>query len=71
MYEKYTIKPGDDLAKIAMQFDTTVDLLRDINNLESAYLRAGSEIVVPKNKEQYFEYYTIKKGDKIFKGNNI
>lgn len=66
MYEKYTIKPGDNLESIANKFNTTVDMIKDINNFESTYLRAGSEIIVPKNKEQYFDYYTIKKGDSLY-----
>ena len=64
MFDKYTIKQGDNLEIIAKKFNTTVDMLKDINNMEySTLLRQGMEIIVPKNKEQYFEYYTIEKGD--------
>ncbi len=67
MFDKYTIKQGDNLEIIAKKFNTTVDMLKDINNMEYAtLLRQGMEIIVPKNKEQYFEYYTIEKGDNLY-----
>ncbi len=67
MFDKYTIKQGDNLEIIAKKFNTTVDILKDINNMEySTLLRQGMEIIVPKNKEQYFEYYTIEKGDNLY-----
>ncbi len=67
MFDKYTIKQGDNLEIIAKKFNTTVDMLKDINNMEySTLLRQGMEIIVPKNKEQYFEYYTIEKGDNLY-----
>ena len=67
MYDKYTVKQEDNLEVIAKKFNTTVDMLKDINNLEySSMLRQGMEIIVPKNKEQYFEYYTIEKGDNLY-----
>ncbi len=67
MYDKYLVKQGDNLEIIAKKFNTTVDMLKDINNMEyNSYLRQGMEIIVPKNKEQYFEYYTIEKGDNLY-----
>ncbi len=71
MYDKYLLKSGEDLKVIAQKFNTSIEVLKELNNLENVnYLRAGMEIVVPKNKEQYFEYYTIEKGDTVFMGNN-
>lgn len=71
MFEKYTIQNGESLASIAKKFDTDVNMLLDINNISyEDMLRAGSEIIVPKSKEKYFEYYTIEKGDTLFMGNN-
>ncbi len=67
MYDKYLLKDGEDLEVIAQRFNTSVRVLKELNNLENSdYLRAGMEIVVPKNKEQYFEYYTIEKGDNLY-----
>ena len=40
----------------------------EINNIPFPdYFREGKEIIVPINKEKYFEYYTIKKGDSLYK----
>ena len=68
MFEKYTIQNGESLASIAKKFDTDVNMLLDINNISyEDMLRAGSEIIVPKSKEKYFEYYTIEKGDNLYR----
>lgn len=67
MFDKYTIKQGEDLNQIAKKFNTNLNYLQDINNvyyLDS--IRAGMEIVVPKNTKAYFEFYTIEKGDSLY-----
>lgn len=68
MFDKYRIKPNDNLKDIASKFNTSPEILMDINNIYfSDELRAGMEIVVPKNKDQYFNYYTIEAGDSLYK----
>ena len=68
MFEKYTIQNGESLTSIAKKFDTNVNMLLDINNISyEDMLRAGSEIIVPKSKEKYFEYYPIEKGDNLYR----
>ena len=50
MFDKYRIKPNDNLKDIASKFNTSPEILMDINNIYfSDELRAGMEIVVPKN----------------------
>lgn len=67
MYDKYLIKPGDDLSSIAKKFNTKESIIMDLNNIPFPdMVRAGKEIIVPINKEKYFEYYTIKKGDTLY-----
>jgi LysM repeat protein len=67
MYDRYKIKDGEDLKKIAEKFNTTVEVLKDINNLYYAdSLREGTDIIVPKNAEQYFDFYTIENGDNLY-----
>ena len=66
MYDKYTIKNGDTLDIIAKKFNMPVDMLKDINNINSNNLSIGTQIIVPKNKESYFEYYVIEKGDNLY-----
>lgn len=68
MFDKYTIKPNESLKEIADKFNTKPEVLLDINNIYfPEELRAGMEIVVPKNKEQYFNFYTIESGDSLYK----
>lgn len=67
MYDKYLIQQGDTLRSIADKFNTKESILMDINNMPFPdYYKEGREIIVPVNKEKYFEYYTIKKGDTIY-----
>lgn len=67
MYDKYLIQQGDNLTTIAKKFNTKESILMDLNNIPFPdMIRAGKEIIVPINKEQYFEYYTIKKGDTLY-----
>ena len=68
MYEKYTIQKGEDLRSIANKFNTLEETILDINNIPfKDMVREGMEIIVPKESEKYFEYYTIQKGDNIYK----
>lgn len=71
MYDRYKIQSGENLETVAHKFNTTVEVLKDINNLYYVdNLREGTDIIVPKNAETYFNYYTIEKGDTVFMGNN-
>ena len=63
----YRIQKGDTLNAIAEKYNTTVEKLRELN--DGYYLnnlRVGMDIVVPKNKEQYFNVYTIEAGDSLY-----
>ena len=67
MYDKYLIKEGETLEDIASRFNTSVDMILNINDIYSReYLRAGEEIIVPKNQESYFTYYTVNQGDSLY-----
>jgi len=67
MFDKYRMQEGESLNQVAKKFNTSLNYLQDINNiyfLDS--VRAGMEIVVPKNTQAYFEFYTIEKGDSLY-----
>jgi LysM repeat protein len=67
MFDKYVIQSGDTLPIIADRFKTTAQNILDINNI--AYpdmIRAGMEIIVPKNVQEYFTTYTINQGDNLY-----
>jgi len=67
MFDKYTMKPGEDLNQVAKKFNTSLNYLQDINNIYyTSDLRAGMEIMIPKNTKSYFEFYTIEKGDTLY-----
>ncbi len=67
MYDKYLLKKGENLEQVAKRFHTDVDILKNINNIYyDDCIRAGMDIIVPKNKENYFNYYVIEKGDNLY-----
>ena len=56
--EEYEIVKGDNLWNIAMENDTTVEYLVDVNNLETT-------IIQPKQKIIIDHIYTVEKGDTL------
>ena len=67
MFESYRVTRGDDLASIAKKCNTSVKVLQDINNLYYIDdLREGMEIIVPKETQEYFNYYVVEKGDNLY-----
>ncbi len=68
MFDKYIIKPYDSLLSIANMCNTDPKTIMEINELENyGDLREGMEILIPKNKEEYFNVYVIEKGDSLYK----
>ena len=67
-YIIYTIKKGDTLSEIAKEYNTSVKELAKINNIENVNLiYAGNKLKIPKNKEESYITYKIKKGDTLTK----
>jgi spore germination protein len=67
MYEIYTVRDGDTWESIANRYGTTVGILRQINGILNDYsINSGTQIVVPVNKKQPYQYYTVKKGDNMY-----
>lgn len=63
--EVYTVKSGDSLYKIANMYNTTVDELKQLNNLTSNLLSIGQKIIVPSNDTNY-TVYIVKSGDTLY-----
>ena len=61
-YETYIVKSGDSLWSIANKYNTSVDKLKDINNLNSNLLSIGQKLLIPKNN-----IYVVKEGDTLYK----
>jgi LysM repeat protein len=60
----YTVKKGDTLFSLARQFDTSVELLQEVNTLSSDVIKAGQQLDVPPVNEAGI--YFVKKGDTLF-----
>ena len=64
---QYIVKRGDTLYSIALKNNTTVDKLRELNNLNTNTLTIGQILVLPieTNIEEY-DIYIVKKGDSLW-----
>ena len=75
MYDVYIVQVGDSLESIALMFETTEGILKQINGFSDLFvLSPGMMMVVPINKKQPYQYYTVQKGDNMYeiaKNNNI
>ncbi len=73
-YFNYTVKSGDSLYKIANLYNTTVQEIRDLNNLTSNNLQINQVLKIPiNNQEENFDFinYTVKSGDSLYKIANL
>lgn len=61
----YTVKSGDTLYAIANKFGTTVDKLKEMNNLKSTALSIGQKLTVPSNQTSS-NVYVVKSGDTLY-----
>ena len=59
----YTVKSGDSLYSIARNFNTTVDELKRLNNLNSNLLSIGQILIMPNYSNNT---YTVKSGDSLY-----
>ena len=68
-YLLYTVKKGDSLWDIAKEYGTTVETLKNINNLDNSNLTINQQIFIPKDTKSSAEnknIYIVKKGDTLF-----
>lgn len=67
MYKIYQVEYGDTLDVIAGKTGSTRETIKNINGFNSdADLIVGSLIIVPKNENQVFQTYKVKRGDSIY-----
>ena len=66
----YIVKSGDTLYKIAQKYNTTVDTLKQINNLTSNLLSVGQILKLPTEQVTLpttaSENYVVKSGDNLY-----
>ena len=66
--DTYTVKSGDTLYGIANKYNTTVDAIKDLNNLTSNTLSIGQTLKIPSNSDSAVttNTYTVKSGDTLY-----
>jgi len=63
--ETYMVKAGDSLYKIAMKYGTTVEALKNINNLTTDVINPGQVLQIPMGDTNTM--YVVKPGDTLWK----
>ena len=68
VYDSYTVKRGDTLYSIARKYNTTVDNLRRLNNLNSDSLSIGQVILLPgvDTSSDNTSIYVVNPGDTLY-----
>ena len=61
----YVVKRGDSLYSIAREFNTTVDEIKELNNLVSNLLSIGQNLKIPSDTNLETTY-TVQKGDSLY-----
>ena len=65
--EVYIVKKGDTLYSIAMKYNTTVNELKQLNNLGTNLLSVGQILKIPIKAEiENYNIYTVIKGDTLY-----
>ena len=57
------MQKGDTLYSISKKFNTTVEMLKQLNNLTTNNLEVGKILKIPSSTSNY---YTVKKGDTLY-----
>lgn len=70
-YTTYIVKSGDSLWKIANRFNTTVDAIVNLNNLNTNLLQIGQELKIPTSGTSNNRVYVVKSGDSLWKIANL
>ncbi len=66
----YVVQSGDTLYAIARRYNTTVDSIKQVNNLTSNTLTIGQVLKIPTSNPVDYITYMVQSGDRIFMGNN-
>lgn len=68
MFESYRVLKDESLESLAKKFNTTTKIIKDINNIyDDNLIREDMELVIPTETKDYYNYYTVLKGDSLYK----
>jgi membrane-bound lytic murein transglycosylase D len=78
-WQRYRIKRGDSLIRIAKNFDTEVGLLQEVNHIKGSRIRAGDTLMIPEgtawasslamapsSSERTQRGYRVRRGDSLY-----
>ena len=66
MYDTYVVLENDTINSISSKFNTSPEVIYQLNGYEFS-LEPGMTLVVPRVTSKYFNYYTVLKGDSLYK----
>ena len=66
MYDTYVIEKNDTIASISSKFNTSPEVIYQLNGYVID-LVPGNTLVVPRVTSDLFDYYTVTKGDTLYK----
>jgi membrane-bound lytic murein transglycosylase D len=68
IYQRYLVKSGDSLSKIAHQFDTSKAYIKSINNIKKSHIKIGQTLTIPvpaKSSDYYLLSQTQRKAQRL------
>ena len=66
MFDTYIANESDTIDSIANKFNTTKNIIELLNG-NDLIIKDGTNILIPKINNKYFDYYKINKGDTLSK----
>ena len=67
MLDIYQVGENDNLETISKMFKSSENAILKENNLNSPDdIKPGIKIIIPQQKEQYYNTYTVQKGDNLY-----
>lgn len=61
---RYEVKPGDSLSEIASEYHTTIQVIKQVNDLSSNTIRVGQPIMVPVALKA-LDSYSLSQGERL------